>query len=140
MRPINQCLNKQLASICEQSMKLSELNDKLHVFLSSSLRDHCHVGSFNRGCLVLTTPDPVWATPLRYEIPNLRDQLRKEAGLYQLISIQIKITEPQATVHSAKKTKSRPLSVQARQTIQQAGANCQYVPLKEALYRLAKHE
>ncbi|WP_058531820.1 DUF721 domain-containing protein [Legionella rubrilucens] len=138
MRPVNQCLNKQLAALCEQSMKLNELSDKLKLYLSPSLHAHCTVGSFNRGCLVLALTDPAFATPLRYELPTLRDRLRKEAGFYQLLSIQIKIIEPEVELSSGIKRKCRPLSDKARTAIQQAGETCLYPPLQEALYKLAQ--
>lgn len=140
MRPINQCLNKQLAALCEQSIKLSELNDKLKLFLNPSLHDHCTVGSFNRGCLVLAITDPAFATTLRYALPALRDQLRKEAGLYQLMSIQIKIVEPEKATRLKINRKSRPMSDKAREAIQQAGETCLYPPLQEALYKLAQEK
>ncbi|STY25051.1 Zn-ribbon-containing, possible RNA-binding protein-like protein [Legionella taurinensis] len=119
-------------------MKLSELNDKLTLYLSPSLRAHCTVGSFNRGCLVLALTDPAFATPLRYELPALRDRLRKEAGFYQLLSIQIKMIVPQVKLSPDIQRKCRPLSDKARAAIQQAGETCPYPPLQEALYKLAQ--
>ncbi|QRN02765.1 DUF721 domain-containing protein [Legionella sp. MW5194] len=140
MRPVNQCLNKQLAALCEQSIKLNELNEKLKMYLSPSLHEHCSVGSFNRGCLVLALTAPAFATPLRYELPVLRDRLRKEAGFYQLLSIQIKIIEPEVKLSSSIPKKCRPLSDKSRAAIQQAGETCPYPPLKDALYKLAQDD
>lgn len=94
MRSISQCLNKQLADICQRSVQLEELSNKVRRMLPETLANTCHVGSFNKGCLLLTTTDAAWASQLRYMIPELRDKLRKEGGMYQLTSIKIVVTEP----------------------------------------------
>jgi hypothetical protein len=89
MRPINLCFNKQIIDICQRAAELEALNIRVKTYLPENLREFCSVGSFEKGCLILTTPDAVWATQLRYALPNLRDLLRKEAGLYQLSAIKV---------------------------------------------------
>ena len=74
MRRINRCLNTQLLDICQRTVQLEELNSKLLGYLPQVLQEHCHVGSFNRGCLVIVVSDSVWASQLRYSIPELRDK------------------------------------------------------------------
>lgn len=139
MRRINRCLNKQLLTMCQQTAQLEELNAKLRLYLKPHLSQHCSVGSFNKGCLIIATSSAAWATELRYEIPALRDQLRKEAGLYQLLSIQIKVIDPQNDpIKTMKIEKPHSLSTTARHTIQTAGEQCDYQPLKAALYKLAE--
>src|SRR3990167_9910739 len=91
MRHITRCLNSQLADICQRAIKLEELNAKVYDYLPESLRKHCQVGSFNKSCLVLITHDPVWASQLRFALPELRDKLRSEAGIHQLASIKVTI-------------------------------------------------
>ena len=91
MRPINLCFNKQIINICQRAAELEALNIRIKTWLPDNLKDHCSVGSFEKGCLVLTTKDAVWATQLRYALPTLRDMLRKEAGLYQLLAIKVTV-------------------------------------------------
>ena len=91
MRHKTRCLNQKLATICQRAIKLEELNAKIYTYLPENLREHCHVGSFTNCCLVLVTRDPVWATQLRYALPELRDQLRSEAGIHQLASIKVTV-------------------------------------------------
>jgi hypothetical protein len=90
MRPIKFCLNKQLVSICHQSM----LNEKMHQillrYLPPELQNACQVGSFSKGRLTLIT-GAVWASQLRFMLPELRDALRSQGGFYQLTAIDIKI-------------------------------------------------
>ena len=137
MRRINRYLNTQLIDICQRTMLLEELNSKLSHYLPATLQPQCHVGSFIRGCLVIVVTDPVWASQLRYSLPDLRDKLRAEAGIYQLTSIKISITSLDAI--PTKKTSTRlPLSKKSRELINIGGDQCSYPPLKKALYQLAK--
>ncbi|VEG91311.1 DUF721 domain-containing protein [Legionella spiritensis] len=141
MRKINQCLNRQLLEICQKTVQLGALNDRLHAYLKPHLRDYCMAGSFNKGCLVITITNPALATELRYELPDIREKLRKEAGLYQLSSIQIKIMDSQERMsYHPPESASRPtLSTTARQTILKAEQLCNYPPLKQALAKLANN-
>lgn len=136
MRRINRCLNTRLMDICKRTIKLEELNTKLQDYLPPSLLTHCNVGSFNHGCLVIVTSDPVWASQLRYSLPELRDKLRRDAGIYQLTSIKVTLTIDE--LPTINKTITPPiLSTKAREIITAGGDECDYQPLKEALHRLA---
>lgn len=89
MRKVNQCLNKQLISLCHKSMQIESLNEQIKCYLPSDVQNHCRVSSFEKGILTFVTDDAVWASQLRYALPEIRDRLRKEAGIYQLVSTKI---------------------------------------------------
>ena len=91
MRPISKCLNAKLSQICMHAIKLEELSAIVLPYLPEILRAHCQISSFNSGILVLSTSNPIWATQLRYLLPELRDRLRKEAKFYQIVSVQLKV-------------------------------------------------
>ncbi len=136
MRRINRYLNTRIIEICKNTALLEDLNKHLQNFLPLDLKAHCHVGSFNKGCLLIVTSNAEWASQLRYFVPELRDKLRIEAHIYQLTSIKITI----ALIKSAELTKSKispSLSSSARSTIIGSLENCNYLPLKEALLKLA---
>ncbi|KTC87882.1 hypothetical protein Ldro_1501 [Legionella drozanskii LLAP-1] len=137
IRPINRCLNAQLLNICQQAVQLDELNRKLKEHLFSPLGDHCLVGSFNKGCLLITTTNSSWATELRYAVPDLRDKLRKE-GLYQLTSIKIAVIDQVDQMITDKQANQMELSSSARDNIRTASELCTYPPLKTALSHLAR--
>ena len=139
MRRISQCLNTQLTDILQRATLLNKLNDKLLNYLPEQLRDHFTVGSFTNGYLVLVTPDPVWASQLRYHLPELRDYLRKEAGIYQLASIKINVSTLANMQTPTPQPKFPPISTQARKTILTGSEQCSYEPLKDALKNLAKN-
>ncbi|WP_419419501.1 DUF721 domain-containing protein [Legionella sp. D16C41] len=138
MRPINRCLNKQLTDLCQQVMQLDKLNALLGPLLPAHLQAHCKVGSFNKGSLLLTLDDPTWATELRYYLPTLRDKLRKEAGLYQLVNIKIQFITTDNIEEIKKSLSQQPLSEKARNLIRETGDLCSYNPLKKALHQLAE--
>ncbi|MDP3561959.1 MAG: DUF721 domain-containing protein [Legionellaceae bacterium] len=91
MRHITQCFNPKLTQICLQATQLKKISAIVFDYMPENLHNHCRVASFQNGCLLLTTNDAVWASQLRYIIPELRDKLRSEAKLYQLASIKISV-------------------------------------------------
>ena len=135
MRTINRCLNKQLADICQRSVQLEELSSKLAQLLPEDLARECQVGSFSKGCLVLTTSTG-WASLLRYALPELRDKLR-EAGMYQLSSINIAVIDPLIQYEKPVQQKKYLLSEKAKATIISESQQCSYEPLQRALLHLA---
>lgn len=137
MRRINSYLNKQLAIICENAMQLEGLNILIKNYLPERFSEYCKVASFNRGCLILSTANAGFATELRYLVPELRDKLRKDAGLYQLTTIKISIDENQLPERIEKITPPNLLSDGARSIIRTASEECVYEPLKKALEDLA---
>jgi hypothetical protein len=138
MRSISRCLNKQLADICQRSVQLEELSSKLAQLLPKELAGECQVGSFNKGRLILTTSNAAWVSQLRYAIPELRDKLRKEAGMYQLIEIKITVVEP--VVHHEKPVQQKKynLSEETKALIISESLQCSYEPLQKALLHLAE--
>jgi hypothetical protein len=138
MRLIKHCLNKQLADICNGSIQLEDLSSKVAKLLPENLASKCHVGSFNKGCLVLTTTSADWATQLRYLLPELRDKLRKELGLYQLSNLKVVIIEPAMEYGTSHPPKQHTISDQAKDMIIKESQQCNYQPLQKALLHLAK--
>lgn len=139
MRRIRQCLNAKLAEIYQQAMILDELSTKVVNRLPEQLRAYFSVGSFNHGCLVLITQDPVWASQLRYHLPELRDRLRKDEGIYQLASIKISVSASGILQPTTRLKKIPPLSTKARETILASSEQCNYTPLRKALEQLGSH-
>ena len=137
MRSIRYCLNKQLSDICQQSLLLEELSRKLVQLLPPNLANQCQVGNFNKGCLLLTTTNAAWASQLRYAIPELRDSLRKEAGMYQLSSIKIAVIDAHGSYKKPTQPKKHVLSEKTKATIISESQQCSYEPLKKALLHLA---
>jgi hypothetical protein len=139
MRRIHRYMNQSLQSICKRVLQLEELDAKLQAVLPSMLQGKCHVKSFNQNCLSIIAVDPVWATQLHYCLPEIRDKLRKEAGIYQLTSI--KVTVSSSTLASSRPKSFLPsISTKAQATIIAEAEQCHYAPLKEALIKLVNKQ
>lgn len=119
-------------------MLLEELSSKLALYLPENMIAECQVGSFNKGCLLLIVSNAAWASQLRYFLPELRDKLRKEAGLYQLSSIKISIKDPEALKAKTQHKEPNPLTEKAKATLISESELCNYQPLKKALLHLAQ--
>lgn len=140
MRRINSCLNDKLTKICERTLQLEALQEKVMLYLPQESRAHCQVGSFNQGQLLLVVDAAVWATELRYLLPTLRDQLRRE-GLYQLVSIKLIVATQALNVDlpTAPRKISR-LSLQAKHALLAASQQCAYEPLKQLFLKWSQSE
>lgn len=139
MRSIRHCLNKQLTAICQRSVQLEEFSNKIAQLLPEPYAKECQVGSFNKGCLVLTTSDAVWAAQLNYLLPELRDKLRIELGMYQLCSIKV-LVEPAGHYKKKSQPQNHKLSEKAKAIIISESQQCTYEPLQKALMHLADDE
>lgn len=117
MRPIKTCFNNQIANICNRVLELESLNAKVNQFLPEELRAHCQVGSYHCDALILTTTDSAWATQLRFLKSDLRDKLRKEAGLFRLRSVDIKIIETSSDINVKTKKNNAILSKKGQESI-----------------------
>lgn len=136
MRQITQCFNATLASIREEVATLQTLTTRVQQHLSEAIP--CSVSRFSQGCLVLSVDDAVWANKLRYELPALRDALRR-AGLHQLTAIRIHLSLCNDKTRLNTPTKNAALSLKAQKTLHESAKQCSYPPLKAALERLAKN-
>ena len=92
MRKINQCLNPVLLGLCQHAIALESLTALVQDYFKPFTTVACSVISLNKGCLVIVVDDALAATELRYQLPALRDYLRSQIGLHQLVTIKIQVT------------------------------------------------
>lgn len=138
MRRINQCLNYQLGEIYQKALEIEKLQAHVLPLLPEELQAYFKVGSFQKSCLTLTTTDAVWASQLRYSLPELRDKIRR-SGIHQLSSVKIQITEGENNRSLKKRAAISPLSKQSRSLIADTSSKVSYAPLQEALKRLSEN-
>lgn len=125
-----------MAKICQQAISIERLNDLVVQYLPEECKAYCKVSSLNKGHLILVTTDSAWATQLRFYIPTLRDTLRREAKIHQLVTITIQVKCPDVLLKNNKPTLY--LSTSAKESIAGASDKCDYLPLKNALKQLAR--
>jgi hypothetical protein len=120
VRRISSCLDPSLLALSNHVENLAKMEIQLQSYLPEALRLVCFVSSFKQGSLTIGVADAVWVTPLRYELPTLRDRLRREGGLHGLTSIQLKV---QPFVYEFKKIEKNPvlrsLSQAAREALKE---------------------
>lgn len=138
MRPISQCFNKQLTDLRQRTSQLGKLAENINQLLPKPFTTQYQVGSFNKGCLVLTASSAEWASQLNYLLPELRDKLR-QSGWHQLSSIKILLASPIPYEKSPKPSGYR-LSEKAKAVILSESQHCTYEPLQKALLKLAENE
>lgn len=71
--------SSQLRGIIAKAKQLEILNDTLVSLLPDNLKRQCYITNLEKNQLVIATESAVWATTLRYEIPNLLEGLRKNS-------------------------------------------------------------
>ena len=135
MRHISSCLTQQLQTVHPQVLQLTELQHKINYYLPKELQKYYFVKSFVRGCLLIITHHANLAAQFNCLIPDLRNKLRNEVGLYQLVSIKLQVTTTQVTT-VMRPTNPIKLSKHTQALILAASESCQYAPLSAALRHL----
>ena len=128
---------KPLKALFGQAQRLTNLQRLVESQLQPAAREHCHVASWNNGCLLLIVTDGHWATRLRYQQRRLHRQLQALEEFATLTKILFKV-QPQ--VGSNRGTaRSIHLSDSAAQSIQAGAEGIRDPKLRAALERLASH-
>lgn len=78
---------KNLNDIFKKLQQIESLQKLWLRFVPDNLRACTKVANYRDDSLIISVASAVWATELRFNIPNLLETLRKEGKLYQLRSI-----------------------------------------------------
>jgi hypothetical protein len=78
-------------TLLDKVNKLQELNVLVKQHLSAPLVDHCWVANLKQGRLVLAVDSPVWATNLRFHMPELLSTLRQQPRFAGLVRIDVSV-------------------------------------------------
>lgn len=106
MLHISKCFNQNMINIQSQVEKIRELQKLIVDYIPAEMQNICKIASFNNGCLILQVDDSIWASQLRFLIPEIRDNLRKNHNLYQLSNIKITVNRDLLVTNSKKATES----------------------------------
>lgn len=79
--------NKSILNILAHIQQLQELNSIMARYLPPDVANHCKVVKLDRDCLIVLTENGNWATQLRFQIPELLQQLRQHPLLAKLSGI-----------------------------------------------------
>ncbi len=98
-RPLQHWLeaeNGPYARLQAHCRRLQRLQARVRAHLPANLQDHCQVADCRDGRLVLHAASAAHATLLRYRLPDLLQNLRRD-GLVDLRAIEIKVRPPPST-------------------------------------------
>lgn len=80
-----------LGKLLAQARQIEKLDVLTKQFLNPNLAKHCQVCNLKNGRLIIATAKAVYATRLKYEIPELLAKLRQLDGFQQLTGIDCKV-------------------------------------------------
>lgn len=127
-----------LSAIKNKAAQLSHLNNLLHAQLETLLTQYCRVANFRENILIIEVDSSVWATRLRYIVPELLQKLRREKEFHRLQEIKWYI-RPAASEYKKKPTKSIKLSEQSSELIAETAEHISNPMLQTALKKLTTH-
>ena len=129
-----------LAFIQSKVLQLIALNKIWQTEITRDLAEHTRVANFRDGYLIIECDSAVWATRLRYILPDITQKLLKHRDLRDLTHIEWNI---QPLFHTPNTQLSQPppmLSSASAALLKNAADTIQVKPLQEALLRIAQHE
>lgn len=94
-----------LGKLIHKAQVITDLNRTVQQTLDSNLKDRYQIAGFDNGVLTFLTDNSATATQIRYQVPEILSQLRKEPQWAGLISIQVKVHH---NWHEFVKTKQPP--------------------------------
>ena len=131
----------ELSELTQQVLRLKKLQTLLPELLPPELATHCHAVSFTQGCLVLEVTNSSAATLLRYYSPTLLSEIRKQSDFAHIASIKHHVRPPDPKIKQDRPIK-RPHKGYSQKTatlLAHVADKIDYVPLKNALAKLAQH-
>jgi hypothetical protein len=142
----------ELGSLLVELQKIKALNQAILPLLPEQFRDSCQVSRIDKGCATLDVANGSMATMLRYEIPNILSELRKQKDWLGLASLKTRVkVDPtlnlsQANTGAAKaqsgieqpERKSH-ISDETRQTLQSMAEDITDQELRAAIQALVSH-
>jgi len=140
-RPLYKLLQGEktrLADLVTTTRRLRRLNQQLLAVLDAPLTDHCQVARYDTEQLIIQVDSPVWASRLRYYIPTLLQELKKNIpDLQGLKSIKMHVA-PARPAPVEKSPANREITPAASQNIHAMAEAIDDPALREALQRLGR--
>jgi hypothetical protein len=131
----SQLLEQAKLPILERARQLSRLDQAVLQLLPAELGQHCKVLNLRNKTLILATPSPAWAGRLRFAVPDLLKQLKRQLSL-DMRAIELRV-QPESAENQSTKRPSLQLSLSSATLLAQTAQSVNHPPLQEALLRLA---
>lgn len=129
-----------LAFIQSKAQQLISLNHIWQTVISSNeLNEHTRVANFRKGDLIIECDSAVWATRLRYLLPDIKQKLLNYPDLHSLVQIEWRIQPAFHTQPMPLKLFPLTLSNTNAELLKNTAETIRTKPLQEALLRIAEH-
>jgi hypothetical protein len=126
-------------SVLNKLKQLTELQNILHSYLAEKLAEHCQVANYENNSLCIITNTALWATQIRFQIPNLLTQLRQHDELRALREIRCKIRPKTRAPQPAAMPPVERLTLETAQIILAVAKNIKHDPLKAIMEKIAEN-
>ncbi len=122
----------------EHSEHISSLELKLHNFLGSPLNKHFLLANYSNNILTLHTDSSIWASKLRYCIPDILEFMQQQCHLDTLKTIRIKV-KPASTESVKLPVRQLKLSAKSSEFIKGIATSMTDYKLRTSLLKFTKH-
>ncbi|MES2218342.1 MAG: DUF721 domain-containing protein [Pseudomonadota bacterium] len=119
--------------------QLRELQNILHNYLDEKLAPHCQVANFENNSLCIITNTALWATQLRFQIPNLLTQLNQHVELAGLREIRCKIRPKQHLQQPVVSSPLERLSLETSLVLLETAKTIKHQSLKKIMEKIAQN-
>jgi hypothetical protein len=138
-RPVDITLKQrgQLQSITGHARQLQSWQRVIQSCLNEPLCSHVQLANFRNGLLILQTDSPVWASKLRYLVPELVKQCRSHPAFQSLRDIRI-LVSPFRLTPEPEPPRRPTLSAASRQLLEKTADHIDHPGLKASLLRLSR--
>lgn len=127
-----------LASLLAKTQRLAELNRYFRALLPANLQEHATLARLDADGWVVQTDSPVWASRLRYQLPELGPLLSEYLGL-ALPPPRIRVAPPAAPPPPPPPPRRMAITARTVRLLETAAHDCSDRRLGEAILRLAEH-
>jgi len=140
MESVSKLLKKTqtpLQRITQRCQVLKQIDTILHQTIPHPLSEHCHIANLRHTTLIMHADSALWASQLRYLLPNLMEQWRNERHLPEIQKVDIKV---RFTHQPARHYTHHPsLSEKSESLLRDTAEQVTHPELKSALLKLAQH-
>lgn len=131
--------SESLGPLLAHVRRLEALNKMLREQLPPPLNQHCQAANLRDDTLLLHADSPAWALKLRYSAPVMLERLRRQPGLQQLRTINVKVKPTGIATTPAKKTRHAQMSEDTAKLLDDVAGAITDPTLRASLLRLARH-
>jgi hypothetical protein len=127
-----------LRDIVEKVNKIREIHDAVQAHLETRLKPHCQVINYRQNKVIIAVDNATWGTLLRFQLPELLNQLRQNPLLAAIRSIDY-VIRPYVNHPVIQKTViERVITESSAKKIIDAASSIQNPALKASLLKLAR--